>query len=69
MKSSGVSQWCPSLRSATSPPVSPLKATGHNVSVNYGCHLGTPIHVHITSKNTEFRKLQALKRYGTQIFA
>ena len=30
-------------------------------------HLVTPIHVHITSKNTEVRKFQALKRYGTQI--
>ena len=38
---------------------------GHNVSVNHGCHLATPIHVHITSKNTEVRKFQALKRYGT----
>ena len=42
---------------------------GHNVSVNHGCHLATPIHVlvHITSKNTEVRKFQALKRCGTQI--
>ena len=40
---------------------------GHNVSVNHGCHLATPIHVHITSKNTEVRKFQALKRYGTYI--
>ena len=38
-----------------------------NVSVNHGCHLSTPIHVHITSKHTEVRKFQALKRYGTQI--
>ena len=37
------------------------------VSVNYVCHLITPIHVHITSKNTEVSKFQALKRYGTQI--
>ena len=29
--------------------------------------LAIPIHVHITSKNTEVRKFQALKRYGTQI--
>ena len=29
--------------------------------------LPTPIHVHITSKNTDVRKFQALKRYGTQI--
>ena len=40
---------------------------GHNVSVNHGCHLATPIHVHITSKNTEVRKFQSLKRYGTYI--
>ena len=40
---------------------------GQNVSVNHGCHLATPSHVHITSKNTELRKFQALKRYGTQI--
>ena len=39
----------------------------HNVRVNHGCHLPTPIHVHITSKHTEVRKFQALKRYGTQI--
>ena len=38
-----------------------------NVSINHGCHLPTPIHVHISSKNTEVRKFQALKRYGTQI--
>ena len=40
---------------------------GHNISVNHGCHIATHIHVHITSKNTEVRKFQALKRYGTQI--
>ena len=40
---------------------------GHNVSVNHGCHLQTPIHVHSTSINAEFRKFQALKRYRTQI--
>ena len=40
---------------------------GHNVSVNHGCHLPTPIHVHITSKHTEVRKFQVLKRYWTQI--
>ena len=28
--------------------------------------LPTPIHVHITSKHTDVRKFQALKRYGTQ---
>ena len=27
---------------------------GHNVSVNHGCHLATPIHVHITSKIPKF---------------
>ena len=41
---------------------------GHNVRVNHGCYLPTPIHVHnITSINVEVRKFQALKRYGTQI--
>ena len=35
--------------------------------VYHGCHLATPIDVHITSKNTEVRKFQALKRYGTQV--
>ena len=30
-------------------------------------HLATPIHAHITRKNTEVRKFQALKRYVTQI--
>ena len=44
-----------------------LAAVGHNVSVNHGCHLTTPIHVPITSKNSEVRKFQALKRYGTFI--
>ena len=39
----------------------------HNVNVNHGCHLPTPIHVHITSINAEVRKFQTLKRYGTQI--
>ena len=39
----------------------------HKVSVNHGCHLPTPIHVHITSKHTDVRKFQTLKRYGTQI--
>ena len=43
----------------------PLK--GHNVRVNHGCHLPTPIQVHVTSKNTEFRKFEAFKRYRTQI--
>ena len=32
---------------------------GNNVGVNHGCHLATPIHVLITSKNTELRKFQA----------
>ena len=39
-------------------------------SVSHVCHLAIPIHVHITSKNTEDpedRKFQALKWYGTQI--
>ena len=40
---------------------------GHYVSVNHECQLATPIHVPITSKNTEVRKFQALKQYGTQI--
>ena len=40
---------------------------GHSVSANHGYHLPTPIHVHITSRHTEVRKFQALKRYGTQI--
>ena len=40
---------------------------GHNVSENHGGHLPTPIHVHITNKNTEVRKFQVLKQYGTQI--
>ena len=40
---------------------------GHNVNVSHVCHLATYIHVHITSKNTEICKLQALKLYGTQI--
>ena len=40
---------------------------GHNVSVNHGFYLPTPIHVHITSINAEVRKFQAFKRYGTQI--
>ena len=36
-------------------------------SEDHGCHLLTPIHVHITNKHTEIRKFQALKQYGTQI--
>ena len=40
---------------------------GHNVGVNHGCHLPTPIHVHIIRKDTEVLKFQALKLYGTQI--
>ena len=53
-------------RSLTSNVLScPRKA--HNASVNHGCHLAIHIHVIITSKNTEDRKFQALKRYGTQV--
>ena len=46
-----------------------MSGNSHYVSVSHGCHLVTPIHVqfHITNKNTEVRKFQVLKRYGTQI--
>ena len=44
-----------------------LPRKGHSVSVNHGCNLPIPIHVHITIKHTDVRKFQALKRYGTQI--
>ena len=54
-------------RSLTSDDLGGWLRKGHNVSVNHGCHLPTPIHVHITSKHTEVRKFQVLKRYGTQI--
>ena len=37
------------------------------VSENNGCHFATLIYVHITSKNVEVRKVQALKRYETLI--
>ena len=47
------------------PVGSPRKV--HSVNVNHGCHLPTPIHVHIISIDAEVRKFQALKRYGTQI--
>ena len=54
-------------RSLTSDDLGPRK--GHNVSVNHGYHLTTPIHVHITSKHTEVCKFQTFERYGNANFA
>ena len=39
----------------------------HNVSANHENRLASPIPVHITSRNAIVGKLQAWKRYGTQI--